>query len=428
MKLSSLFSRKIFWVALLSLLWAIVFAFNLLPVLRGGIDDWEWHYRPVLEKYRNLPFILGVVIYIPVGLWLRKRRGAAGLLLWTILGGIGLALAAVHLRGDILYRLYSLTVSGRASGWQMAAARIQDLPSTMRDWPQFMKDSTSFTPHLDHEPPGIVLIFYSLSHLLDRIPQLANFLAGPLRLQLCQYLVGYTNGQYASAWLGMLMPVWGSLTVIPLYRLGRRVFGEDAARWSVLWWPLIPSFLMFAPLANMSFALPALLAIMLLWDGLKNNQIRWVFAAGLLTSLLSFLTFTFVPLLLFSGLLTLGSYWLKIRERAIPRPRWHWPIQMGLWFGSGLSVVWLIFWGVTGSSLWNILVTAQQSQAAVAQARPYLPWLALNLNDFFMFTGWPLTLLAGLGCLAIIRNITSKRSLGESDVMTSGSRANAHCS
>ncbi len=409
-------SSPILWIIALSLIWTVVFALDLIPILRGGFD-WDWHYKPMLERYRIAPLIIGVISYIPIGLWLRKQRSATGLLIWAILGGIFLTFGAVHVRGDILYRLYSLTVSGRTGGWHMAAARIQDLASTLHAWPQFMGESSSFTSHLDHSPPGIVIIYYLSSHLLEQLPKLADWLAQPVRWLLCQYLTGYTNGEYASAWIGMLMPVWGSLTILPLYHLGRRVFGEEAARWSVLWWPLVPSFLIFAPLPNTFYALPSLFVIIVLWNGLRNNQIGWVLAAGVLMSVLTFLTFTFTPLLLFAGLLTLGAYWLKSRSISVPRPPWHWPIQMGLWFGLGLSVVWLIFYAATGSWFWDIWQTAQQTQIDIAQIRPYWPWLALNLNDFFMFTGWPLTLLAALGCWWILRDIKSKKLPGESDIM-----------
>jgi hypothetical protein len=412
----SLLSSPVVWAVFLSLLWAIIFALDLIPYLRGG-TDWAWNYKPELARYRIAPLILGVVVYMSVALWLRKQRSGTGLLIWAILGGIALSLAAVHARGDLLYRLYTITVSGRAAGWHMAAARIHDLPATLRDWPLFMQESLSFSPHIDHSPPGIVIAYYFAGIFLDQLPTVAAYLARPLRWLLCQYLTGYTNGQYASAWLGMLMPLWGSLTVVPLSSFGRRVFGHEAARWSVVWWPLVPSFLMFDPLPNTVYALPSLLVIGLLWEGLSGNRIVQIVAAGALMSILTFLTFTFAPLLLFAGLLTLGAYWMRTGRTSGPRPRWYWPFQMGLWFLLGLSAVWLIFYATTGASFWGIWQTAQQTQTDIAQVRPYGPWLALDLNDFFMFTGWPLALLAAVACWSAIRNLRSKGGPTESDVM-----------
>ncbi len=114
------------WIVVISLIWLVVFTRDLLPILRGGFG-WEWNFKPVLDRFRILPIILGTLAYVSGGLWLRRRRSALPLLAWALLGGVGLSLAAVHVRGDVLYRLYSITVSGRAGGWHMAAASILDL-------------------------------------------------------------------------------------------------------------------------------------------------------------------------------------------------------------------------------------------------------------------------------------------------------------
>ena len=258
------------WIVLLSLIWAVVLAFDLLPILRGGFG-WEWNYKPVLERFRILPIVAATAVYVAAGLWLKKLRSAVPLVLWALAGSVGLSLAAVHVRGDELYRLYSITVSGRAGGWHMAAARIQELTRTLRDWPQFMLASTAFSTHMGISPPGMVLAYYAASSGLDRVPPLAASLAQPVRGLLCQYLSGYSSGDYASAWIGILMPVWGALTVFPLYGLGRDAFGETVARWSVLWWALVPSFLMFTPLPNVLYPLPAVIVIAMLWRALRRD-------------------------------------------------------------------------------------------------------------------------------------------------------------
>ncbi len=415
-KRHAVLASPVFWIALVSAIWTVVFVLDAAPILRGG-PDWAWNFKPVLDRYRVVPLFTGLTLYIALGLWLRAQRNPWALLGWSVIGGVGLTLAAVHLRGDILYRLYTITVSGRSAGWHMAAAHIADVGTTLRNWPQFMSDSLAYSPHIDHSPPGIVLLYFWASHALDRVPALANSLAQPVRWLLCQYIVGYSAGQYASAWLGILMPVWASFTTLPLYALGRQVYGEDSARWAVLWWPLVPGFLMFSPLPNTFYALPSLMAILLLWKGLDENRLAWVVAAALLMSLLTFLTFTFVPLLLMAGLLTLGAYWLKTRRGDGTDPGRLWPFKVGLAFGVGLSVVWLIFYAASGLSFWNMWQTAQQTQIDIAQVRAYAPWVLLDLNDLFMFTGWPLILLA---LIAVGMGLRTLRAKGTSNaaVMT----------
>jgi hypothetical protein len=297
----------------------------------------------------------------------------------------------------------------------MAAAGIIDLARTLRDWPQFMVASTAFSTHMGISPPGMVLVYYAASSAMGRVPPLATALQEPVRGLLCQYISGYSSGDYASAWLGILMPVWGALTIVPLYGLGRQVFGETAARWSILWWALVPSFLMFTPLPNVLYPLPSLIVIAMLWRGLRKDQVGWVLAAGVLMSVLTFITFTFLPLLLLAGLLTLGVYWLKLRQGVTPAPQWYWPLLMGLVLGIGLSSVWLIFYAAGGSGFWSIWQTAEQ--AHVALDRPYWPWLALHLNDFFMFSGWTMALLAIVAAWSAIRSVRSPRGPTEADVM-----------
>ncbi|MSP14660.1 MAG: hypothetical protein EXR62_17095 [Chloroflexi bacterium] len=113
--------------------------------------------------------------------------------------------------------------------------------------------------------------------------------------------------------------------------------------------------------------------------------------------------------------MTLGIYWVKRARAPESHPPWHWPVQMGVWFGVGLSLVWLIFYLVTGMSVWAIWRKA--TQAHLALDRPYWPWLVRHLNDFFMFTGWPLTFLAATGVWVVLRKVFRKEAPGEGDVM-----------
>ena len=246
------------------------------------------------------------------------------------------------------------------------------------------------------------------------MPPLAVALQEPVRGLLCQYISGYSSGDYSAAWIGILMPLWGALTILPLYASGREVFGEAAARTSVLWWALVPSFLVFTPLPNVLYPLPSLIVIAMLWRGLRKNQVGWVLAAGALMSMLTFMTFTFLPLLLLAGLLTLGVYWLQLRQRLTPAPGWTWPLMMGLVFAVGLSTVWLVFYAAGGASFWSIWQTAEQ--AHVTLDRPYWPWLALHLNDFFMFSGWTFALLAIVAVWRALRKLRAGEAT-EADVM-----------
>lgn len=405
--------RGVVLLSVLCLAWAVALASDATPWLRGGYG-WRWPYEPVLDLRRIVPLLMAVVLYVPVALWLRQRH-TISLLMWAVAGGIGLTLAAVHVRSQVLHWLFTITVAGLPSGWHMAAARITDLAGTLREWPRFMAASGAFSSHMTTSPPGMVLLYHVAGRLLAGFPALADALGGSLRLMQCQNmaLMAQSNAQLASAWLGMLMPAWASLTVLPLYSLGRRVFGPAAARWSAVWWPLVPSLLMFAPLPNTFYSLPSLGVILLLTEGLRRDRRSLVFLAGLLMSALTFMVFTFTPLLLLAGFFTLAVFWSKRSAAHLP---WHWPLQIGLWFAAGLSSCWLAFYATTGAQVWEIWRAALVTHFALG--RPYWPWLVLNINDFFMFTGWPLALLALIAVGRTAGRILSGRHLSEGDLMT----------
>jgi hypothetical protein len=415
MKLRHLLSRPIVWITGLSLLWAVLIAFNLAPDLRGSFG-WQWPYEPVLDLRRIAPLILGVLLYIPVALRLLRGRSSVPLLLWTMLGGIGLSLAASYVREDVFFRFYTITVSGVASGYHTTAMLITDLGETLRRWPEFTWATREFSSHVVLSPPGMVLAYYAASAFLAGVPALAAALAAPLRLLQCgdMALMSLTNARLASAWLGILVPLWGSLTVLALYRLGRYAFGVEPARWAVLWWPLVPSLLIFAPLPYTFFALPSMIMIGLLLVGLCRNRPLWVAAAGVVMSALTFLSFALLPLVVLAGLLALGIYWTKARSPAGRQP-WHWPLRMGLWFALGLASVWVVFGAVSGLAPWELLRAGTRDHLALE--RPYGPWLVLHLNDFFMFTGWPLVLMAGAGVWRSARRLARGAAPAVQDVV-----------
>jgi len=403
------------WIAGLSLFLLVVLAFDLAPILRGT-DDWAWEFKPVIEVRRVIPIVLGSFAYVVVGLWLLGRRTAA-LLAWAVLGGLGLSLASLYARGDILFRLFSITVSGLAEGWHMAATRIEDLDFTLRHWADFMRASADYSAHLDHSPPGIVLIYYALSRTLDRLPNFADILAEPIRWPLCQYLSGYTAGEYASAWVGMLTPVWSSLAVFPIRYLGRQVFGEQQGNLSALWWPLIPSVLMFTPLPNTFYPVPALFIVAVFWKAVVEQRSLWAIAAGAMLACATFFTLTYTPLAIFIGLLAVGACFMtqsgapariRMRLRLLP---------VGLGLLVGFLVPWLILQAATGLDARAMWQAAEESQVQIASIRPYWPWLALSLNDFAMFTGWPLTLLAAVAFGTAVKNGVSRKRLEAGEVM-----------
>ena len=411
--------RRAVWIVLVSLMWAAALALNWAPQLRGSYG-WRWHYGVPRDLWRLAPLVLALSMYVIGGWWLAQRRRAAGLLAWTIVGSVALTTASLYANASPSFKLLAVTVSGVSGGWHYAATQITDLSATLRNWPHFMQQSTRFSTHMGISPPGLVAIYSIANQILEQSTAAANALGRPLRALQCHnfHLMDYSNAQLASAWLGMLMPVWSSLTVLPLYWMGRHLFDEQMARWGILWWPLVPGFLMFAPLPNTFFPLLAVTVFILLIKGLRRGQAGWVFAAGALMSGMTFISFAFLPLILMAGLFVWGI-WIAKTSLFVSSPvahlAWRWPFLVGLWFGLGLSVVWVIFYLASGVPPWAILLEATTAHTALN--RPYWPWLFLHAYDYGMFSGWPLAALAGLGVWRAAAKLCAKQPLSDGEML-----------
>ena len=372
--------RIIAGVTGVSLLVAALLLVDLIPFLRGGFG-WQWPYIP-MPVARVLPLMAVVLVY-GAGAWLLLRR-ARGILLWSLAGAVALPLAALLIRSDsIVYELFARTASGSTTGPHLAAATIDW--GNWLNWPQTVAPFEGRSGHIVLSGPGLPLWYATLNTLFDALPSVADPLHRALvPLQCRNYdLLAYTPAQWASAWFGMLMPVWAALAVFPLFSVAKQLAGEASARLAVSWWPLVPALVLFAPTWNTVYPLLSLVAFWLLLRGLKQEWgAVWLVLAGLLSGLLTFANFSLVPLLALFGFYTLiHDLWLAGR-------RWWHPVLAGLWFGAGLAVIWLIYGLASGLTPLDLLSFAMANHLILE--RPYLPWLWLHLWEWALFAGLPL--------------------------------------
>jgi len=372
-----------------SLLLALILALDLQPFLRGGLG-WQWSYEPA-PLARAVPLIVGTGVYL-VGAWLlvKRTRRAAPVLIWSAIGVVALSLAVLLLRADdVLYELFARTVSGLVTGPHLAGAQVDWAGGEWRDWPAVMRAIFQQSGHVALSPPGLPMWYGLLNALLGAAPGVAELLHRSLLPYQCHnfMLLAYSSAEWASAWFGILMPLWASLAVLPLYGVARRLGGMESARRAVMMWPLVPALVMFGGTWNTLYPLLSLTTFWLLLVGLDRPcGAAWFAASGLLMGLMSFANFSLVPLVGLLGFYTLLYYLWNERRTAAPPP-WTRPLLVGLWFGAALSVPWIIHALAGGSSPFDILRTAFGWHLALD--RPYLPWLWMHSWEWLLMTGIP---------------------------------------
>jgi hypothetical protein len=394
-------------IALVTLIVAAVFAFDITPWVRGGFG-WRWEYAPVPFE-RVLPLLVSLIVYISGGylLLIRTHRPLYALL-WGIIGTIVLSLGAAHAReGDALYFLFTRTASNVASAEWWAGAQIDWQSGQWRDWTGVMETLGAQTSNMATSPPGMPMLYGLTTDLLNRFPDLSNGIYQTLLPYQCHNfaLLNFTPAEWASSSLGILTPLWAGLAVFPMYLITRRLSPEVDARIPVLWWALVPGVLLFATSSSTLFPLIALSVFyFLLWGldpSLKGRRdlkdaegfeasstrpytLRWVFIAGLIYGIGLFLNFIFLPLAALYGFYTL----LHTYQHRLSMVR---PILVGLWFGMGAALPWLIFFALTGQTPLQILI--QSLNTHLDLERPYLYWVWMHLWDWAVWTGLALVLL-----------------------------------
>ncbi|GAB4513917.1 MAG: hypothetical protein OHK0046_15280 [Anaerolineae bacterium] len=396
----------------LILLFTLIFlaALPLVPGLRGGAG-WRWplalpaHALPVVM----LAFLLAVYL---VGAFALRGGSLLPVLMWSMLMTAVIGVGVVGIRGDAGFLLFTRTVSPVQTGASAAAVRYMadDLHSTLARWPQIMRDAGDANLiHFTTSPPGQALVHQVAADLFDSVPVLSNPISMALRPYQCSDLavMRYTAGELTSTILGMLMPVWASLAVLPLYAAGRMLAGARAARHLVQWWPLVPAVLLFLPAWNSFYPALCAASFALLLLGQRQNGWRagvWLVLAGVVMSLTTFLNFAVLPALLLFGLYTLGVAMISRRGLL-------WAVRMGIWYGVGLASVWAVFWLATGLTALDILRVTFDAHTDLVQ-RDYLPWLLLHPYDVLLFMGWP------LAALFLWSTVRIRRPVDNLDVLT----------
>lgn len=404
------------------LAYLLAFATDLVPYLRGpSVPQWRWlhDFDPALNRLWPAALVLGLVLSFSVIVGRLRPESLSRCQEMGLLGAlilIALCVQAAILfieRDNVPALLFDRVVSPTANGYFSVAVTVGDANEMLRDFPAQMKAFPY--QHPSTHPPGLLLLYLAAIRLMEHLPALAEPLGMWARTFRCADvgLMALTNAQLAgAALLGLLTPVLSALTLLPLYGIGRRLYGVKGALRSGLLCAVIPAVSLFAAEPDQIYPLFACLA--LYWLMLAVADRRWGYAllAGLALSAATFMSvvnFMFVALpIIFLGLqIAFG----KDREALSWR---HLFLCAGA-FLLGLASVWLVYQWAFGVSPFDILDAATHhlslpplpSQPTLLDrldqiatrlrevngGRDYWIWLFYNLYDFVAFMGLPLLAL-----------------------------------
>lgn len=396
-------SRVVWGVGIVTLMVCAVLVTDVVPWLRGDVPwipdrgQWVWDYSAPRWAWL-VPALLGVVGYV----WGAQRALNAAaqtasyplkLMLWAFGGAVIVPLLLLALENAPLFALFTRATSPFTGGFSYATATLDDADRILDDWQgiieDYRRDANPGPPSgVALSPPGLVMVYQTVNSAFDQSPAAANAYGSMLRPLQCQNLdlMTWDDSEMASVWLQVLMPFWAALALVPLYKLGKLVFGASSARLAVIVWPLVPGMAVFQPRFNVVYPLIAVTMLWWLWRGLVRARVRWLFASGVMLSLGMFLNISLIPLGLLAGL-TLTGY-----RALIVRSAWRRLIAELIAFGAGCTVIWLAYWAASGQTPWGLIAFLLDQHYVLY--RPYWPWVVMHPADMFLFVGIPVTLLA----------------------------------
>lgn len=409
------------WIIGFTAIFLGLLAFNSIPEMRGGWG-WRWPYQKPSE-WTPVVILVGLLLIYLASIWvIRSHQLHIWIALaWSVFAGFVLALGVQNIRDDPFFMLFSHTVSPVQTGASTVAVQFMGkdgTSETLQNWPDVMRQSDEKNIiHFSTSPPGQALIHQWLADLIDPVDSISRPLSMALRPYQCSTpeVMEYSRGELTSAGIGMLMPFWAALVVIPTFFSAFLLTDDRQSALSIAqWMSLVPSLLLFAPTWNTLYPLLATTAFAFLVVSLIRRKMLYSFIAGLVISLTTFLNFSVFPLFPLFGLFALG-YWYFIACKENAALTWRWIVQIGMCFGLGLGTIWMIYGLYSGVTPFNIMQVTFDQHLDIE--RSYTVWLILHPYDLLMFTGWPIAILAFIAFVCAVSHLCSKQSVTKVDIL-----------
>ena len=415
-----------------------------------GVErEWTWDLNPTGGAAKLwiavLAFVLFLASVVAVSRQLGQGKLAAGgrqrfedvlLLAVLIVLGIALQLGVGQLAKSGLHEWPAIVAIPWTNGYFDTALDIDDLGHFLRNYHRLM-------PQLDFHsrthPPGPVLMFWSINWLFESCPTLTRLLAQRLTdsaFDPTELLAALREGMGRDLTAAQVVGAWASSVAmmvicvagcVPMFFMGRLLFGRTTGFWAAAIYLASPCVLYFTPALDQVVAAVCAAAGCLWLMALAPGNRDWhkdgpsvgarpaepagaaptlprrdapaetcgwramalAFCAGLVLaagSLLSISTGAFAAML--------ALFWMA--ELLANRSRWGAYVRLALAACVGTVTFHLAFYALTGyqcvPTFLKILSVARENVRQQYIQRPvvftYHRWLFWNLVEFFLGVGW----------------------------------------
>ena len=230
------------WILAFTAIFLALLAFNMIPELRGGWG-WRWPYEAP-ENWTPSLILVGLLMIYVVGVTALRywKTPTSASLIWAILGSVILTGGVLNIHDNPRFLLFTRTLSPVQTGASAVAVRVMEregVKATLEDWPDFMREAETDYIHFTTSPPGQPLLHYWTAQGFEKLGAISEPVSMALRPYQCSDLeiMRYSRGELTSVGLvGMLMPLWAGLAVIPIFLTARALVNDGSADSRVSQW------------------------------------------------------------------------------------------------------------------------------------------------------------------------------------------------
>ncbi|MFH1905531.1 MAG: hypothetical protein ABIK53_08440 [bacterium] len=404
----------------ISVIFLVLVILNIFPL--GIKSEWTWEYSstknfdgiwfPVLVSCILLLLCYNLIAY-------KKLTGSKPpiefihIVLICFLSYL-FNIAICYLNTAGFYNLILTIISPWATGYFNVAVEIRDISYWLSNFHAFVE----YAPlHARVHPPGNILFFWWIIHIFNSLPTLTDSLLNMVKSTTFNPLpvfsvIGDAFGHFfsdaekaASVFLSLSLPFLKCAVIIPMYYLGKLIYGKKTALVAVCFYAVIPALNLFTPGMDQTYTLVSVLSFYLFCLSIKKNNIWFTLLSGLVLSIGIMLSFCFLVIL--GLIICYGLIWFWINKTHL-----NYILKSFLVLFVAFTALPLLFYLLYDFNIIKFFVSinvfSENARLDIIRGevarRTYWKWLLYNPVDFFLFVGIPISVLSFRSIYSIIKS------------------------
>lgn len=380
------------FITSITFLFCLSIGFDLLPFLRGPAPyppEWQWEYffiNTLSKIYAPIIFI----ILIAGLFWFQETKKIFSkkplvLLCLLILLSFLFQMSILFFSRTGISVLIHRIINPDLNSYFTASLLIQNPIDFLKNYEDIMKQ---FVYHARSHPPGAIFLFYAIKQLVIPFTSFISFAnhLTPTHADVRQVWDTLLPVDRATAvFSAFFLPLLSSMTLIPIFKTAKRLYGEKVAIRSTFFYIFIPSIVFFIPINDVFLPLFSVGAFYFLLKGLQDKSSISFFFSGFILFLGVTFNLALLPLILFFFLFAL--FFIKKNNLRIIKF-----VKEGLLFTVGFFLPPILLYLFLDFNFIKLIQMIFEEVPHV-HSRSYTTWLFYNELDFFIFIGIPLTII-----------------------------------